>query len=147
MNNDPITPEVLADSVIAVPPLARDADLKVCPTENVKIMRHLEAGGVRTLLYGGNAMFYHIGLGEYAETLAMLQKSREMARNLQPVFCRFGRLCLPAHAFVLLHPMGFDLRHCVFVSGIKVLSPRNFGVIIFFYRSHIYLQSFYFCYF
>ena len=74
MNNDPITPEVLADSVIAVPPLARDADLKVCPTENVKIMRHLEAGGVRTLLYGGNAMFYHIGLGEYAETLAMLQE-------------------------------------------------------------------------
>ena len=74
MNNDPITPEVLADSVIAVPPLARDADLKVCPIENAKIMRHLEAGGVRTLLYGGNAMFYHIGLGEYAETLAMLQE-------------------------------------------------------------------------
>ena len=74
MNNAPITPEVLANSVIAVPPLARDADLKVCPTENVKIMRHLEAGGVRTLLYGGNAMFYHIGLGEYAETLAMLQE-------------------------------------------------------------------------
>ena len=73
MNNAPITPEVLANSVIAVPPLARDADLKVCPIENAKIMRHLEAGGVRTLLYGGNAMFYHIGLGEYAETLAMLQ--------------------------------------------------------------------------
>ena len=74
MNNAPITPEVLANSVIAVPPLARDANLKVCPIENAKIMRHLEAGGVRTLLYGGNAMFYHIGLGEYAETLAMLQE-------------------------------------------------------------------------
>ena len=74
MNNAPITPEVLANSVIAVPPLARDADLKVCPIENAKIMRHLEAGGVRTLLYGGNAMFYHIGLGEYAETLALLQE-------------------------------------------------------------------------
>jgi dihydrodipicolinate synthase/N-acetylneuraminate lyase len=74
MNNAPITPEVLANSVIAVPPLARDEDLKVCPIENAKIMRHLEAGGVRTLLYGGNAMFYHIGLGEYAETLAMLQE-------------------------------------------------------------------------
>ena len=74
MNNAPITPEVLVNSVIAVPPLARDADLKVCPIENAKIMRHLEAGGVRTLLYGGNAMFYHIGLGEYAETLAMLQE-------------------------------------------------------------------------
>ncbi len=84
MNNDPITPEVLADSVIAVPPLARDADLKVCPTENVKIMRHLEAGGVRTLLYGGNAMFYHIGLSEYAETLAMLQEHAGVDTTVVP---------------------------------------------------------------
>ena len=75
MNNDPITPEVLANSVIAVPPLARDAGLKVCAKENAKIIRHLEAGGVRTLLYGGNAMFYHIALGEYAETLDLLQEN------------------------------------------------------------------------
>ena len=37
-------------------------------------MRHLEAGGIRTLLYGGNAVFYHIALAEYADTLAMLQE-------------------------------------------------------------------------
>ena len=84
MNNAPITPEVLANSVIAVPPLARDEDLKVCPIENAKIMRHLEAGGVRTLLYGGNAMFYHIGLGEYAETLAMLQEHAEGDTTVVP---------------------------------------------------------------
>ncbi|MDG2213924.1 MAG: dihydrodipicolinate synthase family protein [Verrucomicrobiota bacterium] len=84
MNNAPITPEVLVNSVIAVPPLARDADLKVCPIENAKIMRHLEAGGVRTLLYGGNAMFYHIGLGEYAETLAMLQEHAEGDTTVVP---------------------------------------------------------------
>ena len=75
MNVAPITPEVLANSVIAVPPLARDACLKVCAKENAKIIRHLEDGGVRTLLYGGNAMFYHIALGEYAETLALLQEN------------------------------------------------------------------------
>jgi dihydrodipicolinate synthase/N-acetylneuraminate lyase len=75
MNVAPITPEVLANSVIAVPPLARDAGLKVCAKENAKIIRHLEDGGVRTLLYGGNAMFYHIALGEYAETLALLQEN------------------------------------------------------------------------
>ncbi len=84
MNNAPITPEVLVNSVIAVPPLARDANLKVCPIENAKIMRHLEAGGVRTLLYGGNAMFYHIGLGEYAETLAMLQEHAEGDTTVVP---------------------------------------------------------------
>ena len=75
MNNATITPETLSNSVIAVPPLARDADLNVCATENTKIMRHLEAGGIRTLLYGGNAVFYHIALAEYADTLAMLQEN------------------------------------------------------------------------
>ena len=62
MNTATITPETLSNSVIAVPPLARDADLNVCATENAKIMQHLETGGIRTLLYGGNAVFYHIAL-------------------------------------------------------------------------------------
>ena len=57
MNTATITPESLSNSVIAVPPLARDKDLNVCASENAKIMRHLEAGGIRTLLYGGNAVF------------------------------------------------------------------------------------------
>ena len=74
MNTATITPERLSNSVIAVPPLARDAELNVCASENAKIMRHLEAGGIRTLLYGGNAVFYHIALAEYADTLAMLQE-------------------------------------------------------------------------
>ena len=73
MNTNAITPERLVDSVIAVPPLARDSDLKICATENAKVIRHLEDGGVRTLLYGGNAVFYHIALAEYAATLAMLR--------------------------------------------------------------------------
>ncbi len=72
MQTTPVTPEQLNSSVIAVPPLARDADLKINPAENAKIIRHIEAGGVSTLLYGGNANFYHLALSEYAETLAML---------------------------------------------------------------------------
>ena len=75
MNTNAITPDTLASSVIAVPPLARDAAMKVCATENTKVIRHLEAGGVRTLLYGGNAVFYHIALAEYAGTLAILQEN------------------------------------------------------------------------
>ena len=74
MNTATITPETLSNSVIAVPPLARDADLNVCATENAKIMQHRETGGIRTLLYGGNAVFYHIALAEYVDTLAMLQE-------------------------------------------------------------------------
>lgn len=72
MQTTPVTPEQLNSSVIAVPPLARDADLKINPAENAKIIRHIEAGGVSTLLYGGNANFYHIALSEYAAALGML---------------------------------------------------------------------------
>ena len=74
MDTNAITPETLSRSVIAVPPLARDANLKFCAAENAKIISHLEAGGIRTLLYGGNAVFYHIALAEYSEILTMLQE-------------------------------------------------------------------------
>ena len=84
MNTNPITPEMLASSVIAVPPLARDAELKICATENAKVIRHLEAGGVRTLLYGGNAVFYHITLAEYVDTLAMLQENAGAETTIIP---------------------------------------------------------------
>jgi dihydrodipicolinate synthase/N-acetylneuraminate lyase len=84
MNTDPIAPEMLASSVIAVPPLARDAELKICATENAKVIRHLEDGGIRTLLYGGNAVFHHIALAEYADTLAMLRNAADADTTVIP---------------------------------------------------------------
>lgn len=62
----------LARSVLAVPPLARNNDLSLNEAENTKLIRHIEAGGVRTLLYGGNANFYHISLAEYDQVLSHL---------------------------------------------------------------------------
>ncbi len=67
-----VTPELLAASVIAVPPLARDAHRRISVVENTKIIRAIEAGGVSTLLYGGNAVFYHMRLTEYADALTIL---------------------------------------------------------------------------
>ena len=72
MNTAPFDPAHLRDSVFAVPPMARDAAGNVCPTQNKRIVEHLENGGVRSILYGGNALFYHIALSEFATTLAML---------------------------------------------------------------------------
>lgn len=72
MNTNPITPETLASSVISVPPLARNVDLSLNRDANEKQIRHLEAGGVTTLLYGGNAILYHIALSEYADLVNML---------------------------------------------------------------------------
>ena len=39
------------------------------------MLRHLEAGGVTTLLYGGNANFYNIAISEYAAVLDQLETS------------------------------------------------------------------------
>jgi len=70
-----LTPARLIESVVAVPPLCRKADLSLDADENVKLIRHIEAGNVTTLLYGGNANFYHLPLSEYDEALSMLEQS------------------------------------------------------------------------
>ncbi|HSU69016.1 MAG TPA: dihydrodipicolinate synthase family protein [Tepidisphaeraceae bacterium] len=69
--------EKLTRSVLAVPPLARSADLRVDEAENTKLIRHIEAGGVRTLLYGGNANFYHIAPSEFDQVLGYLESAAD----------------------------------------------------------------------
>lgn len=73
MKTMPVTPDDLARSVLAVPPLARNADLSLNKAANQALVKHLEAGGVSTLMYGGNANFYNIGAGEYPAILDMLE--------------------------------------------------------------------------
>jgi len=72
MQTRPVAPSDLARSVIAVPPLARDRDGKFHRGENERIVRHVEAGGVDILLYGGNANFYHVAPSEYERILGEL---------------------------------------------------------------------------
>jgi dihydrodipicolinate synthase/N-acetylneuraminate lyase len=67
-----LTVDRLTSSVLAVPPLCRSGDFSLNEAENAKLIRHIEAGGVGTLLYGGNANFYHIALSEYDAALSMI---------------------------------------------------------------------------
>jgi dihydrodipicolinate synthase/N-acetylneuraminate lyase len=62
----------LSGSVLAVPPLARNADLTLNRAANAALVRHIEGGGITTLLYGGNANLYHVSIGEYPALLDML---------------------------------------------------------------------------
>ena len=62
-------------SVIAVPPLCRDASLRVNARENAKLIRHLESGGISTLLYGGNANFYNLAPSEFDGVLDALEQA------------------------------------------------------------------------
>ncbi|MEZ6088894.1 MAG: dihydrodipicolinate synthase family protein [Pirellulaceae bacterium] len=73
MQTSPVTYDNLRSSIIAVPPLCRTDDYKICKAENEKLVRHIESGGVRSLLYGGNANLYHVRLTEYAALLEMLE--------------------------------------------------------------------------
>jgi dihydrodipicolinate synthase/N-acetylneuraminate lyase len=74
LKTSPVTPDDLARSVISVPPLARHRDLTISNADNRALIQYLEDGGVRTLLYGGNANVYNIGAGELPELLDMLEQ-------------------------------------------------------------------------
>jgi len=65
----------LARSVLAVPPFALTPDLEVSREGNAKLIRHLEAGGVSTLLYGGNANVHNWPVSRFAEWLDSLEES------------------------------------------------------------------------
>jgi 4-hydroxy-tetrahydrodipicolinate synthase len=84
MNESQIVESEFASTVMAVPPLARRADLSLDIDANQKLIRHIEAGGVRTLLYGGNANFYHVAVSEYRELLDMLADSAAPTTRVIP---------------------------------------------------------------
>lgn len=75
MKTTPTSPADFANSVLAVPPLARDTDGRISEGENTKIIRHIENGGVKMFLYGGNANLYHVRLSEYQDLLDILQNA------------------------------------------------------------------------
>jgi len=67
-----VTPDDLAASVMAVPPLARTAAGDLDEAANGAAIAHLEAGGVSTVLYGGNALAHHWPLSVYGDWLDRL---------------------------------------------------------------------------
>lgn len=73
MKTSAVTSADLGKSILSVPPLARAADLSVPDGENKKLINHLKKGGVSTFMYGGNANFYNISVGEYDGVLTQLE--------------------------------------------------------------------------
>ncbi|WEY41445.1 dihydrodipicolinate synthase family protein [Paraburkholderia sp. SUR17] len=93
MNVSPIVESEFAATVMAVPPLARRVDYTLDAAQNLKLIRHIEAGGVRTLLYGGNANLYHVPVSEYRELLDMLADSTaETTRVIPAIGPDYGKM-------------------------------------------------------
>ncbi|HTJ57670.1 MAG TPA: dihydrodipicolinate synthase family protein [Devosiaceae bacterium] len=94
MTYDAVTPEQLARSVIAVPPLARRPDYSSDAEGNRRILEHLARGGVTTALYGGNANFYNISVAEFATVLDQLEEVAPKGTWLIPsIGPDFGKAC------------------------------------------------------
>jgi dihydrodipicolinate synthase/N-acetylneuraminate lyase len=74
MKTTPVSPADLGASVFAVPPLARNADLTLNRAANAAQIRHIEAGGVTSILYGGNANLFHVSASDYPALLDMLEE-------------------------------------------------------------------------
>jgi dihydrodipicolinate synthase/N-acetylneuraminate lyase len=129
MNTAEITPQTLADSVIAVPPLARNADRSLNADENQKLIRHMEAGGVSTLLYGGNAILYHVALSEYAALLEMLAslagENTLMIPSVGPAFGTMMDQAAILRNFDFPTAMILPTRDIVTVQGVAA-AVRNF---------------------
>ena len=93
MNTSPLSIEEFATTVLAVPPLARRTDLSLDVAQNQRLIRHIEAGGHRILLYGGNANLYHCGLQDYAQMLGMLASSTlDSTRVIPAIGPDFGKM-------------------------------------------------------
>lgn len=93
MNIDPLQVDEFSHSVLAVPPLARRADLSLDDAQNRKLIKHIEAGGFRTLLYGGNANLYHTSIRDYAHLLEQLAAdAADTTRVIPAIGPDFGKM-------------------------------------------------------
>jgi dihydrodipicolinate synthase/N-acetylneuraminate lyase len=124
MKTSAVTHADFGGSVLAVPPLCRKADLTLNREANQALVRHIEAGGVSTFLWGGNANFYNIGLYEYAAVLDQLAEIAAPNTWMIPsVGPEFGRMVdqaqvLKSRSFptVMVLPLMFPAT----VAGVEV---------------------------
>ncbi|MGM0858840.1 MAG: dihydrodipicolinate synthase family protein [Pseudomonadota bacterium] len=67
------TLSLINQSVLAVPPLALNKNLEPDAKANAALVKHIEDGGVRALIYGGNANVQNWPVSSYADWLDQLE--------------------------------------------------------------------------
>lgn len=148
MKTTPVTPADLARSVIAVPPLARHADLSLNRDANRALIRHLEAGGVRSIMYGGNANFYHVPVSDYRAVLEMIAELAGSDTWILPsAGPEYGRLVDQAQTLrdlpfptAMLLPMSFPFTDEGLATGIRHFTDRMGKPAVVYLKSDPYLR-------
>jgi dihydrodipicolinate synthase/N-acetylneuraminate lyase len=144
----PVIPPDLASSVIAVPPLARHRDLTISTADNRALIQYLEEGGVRTLLYGGNANLYNVGASELPELLDMLEEEvGDDTWVIPSVGPDFGKLidqlaALRGRGFptVMILPLAFPATTDGIATGIRRFAERFGKPVIVYIKADGYLE-------
>jgi dihydrodipicolinate synthase/N-acetylneuraminate lyase len=148
VKTSPVTPADLSASVIAVPPLARHRDLTISNADNRALIEYLEEGGVRTLLYGGNANLYNIGATELPELLDMLeQEAGDDTWVIPSVGPDYGKLMdqlpvLKGRGFptVMILPLAFPATSDGIATGIRRFAERLGKAVIVYIKADNYLE-------
>jgi len=106
----------LRTSVVSVPPLCRDSALQSNAAENAKLIRHIESGGVSTLLYGGNANFTNSTSPAVAQTVNQASTGTALTSSVDPSL--FGQ---PVTFTATINPSSGPTGTVQFFDGISSL--------------------------
>jgi dihydrodipicolinate synthase/N-acetylneuraminate lyase len=148
MKTTGITKADFERSVLAVPPLARHADFSLNANANRALIRYLEAGGIRTLMYGGNANVYNLGvLGFEAEMRALAELAGADTWVIPSIGPEYGKAMDQAQilgglAFptVMVLPLGFPATQAGIAIGIRKIAERYGKPVIAYVKSDNYLK-------
>jgi dihydrodipicolinate synthase/N-acetylneuraminate lyase len=145
MRSEALTKADYARSVVAVAPMALNADLSINAEANKALIRHIEAGGVNILLYGGNANFYHIDLGRFREMLALLAANTASGTGVVPsIGPDFGKMIDQAPILrespirdAMVLPTQFPADPAGIERGVReVVQKLGFGIVLYVKREN-----------
>ena len=112
------------------------------------MIRYLEDGGVTSLLYGGNANLYNVGIAEFPHLLDMLEEAAGDDTWVIPsVGPDFGKMLdhaaiLKSRAFptVMILPLAFPATDAGVATGIRIFAERYGKPVIVYIKSDNFLE-------
>ena len=148
MKTTPATKADFERSVLAVPPMARHADFSLNVAANRALIRYLEAGGIRTLMYGGNANVYNLGVLEFeTEMRALAEAAGADTWVIPSIGPEYGKAmdqaqilkALPFPTAMVL-PLGFPATQAGIAIGIRKIAERYGKPVIAYVKADNYLK-------
>lgn len=148
MKTTAITKADFERSVLAVPPMARNTDFSLNAGANRALIRYLEAGGIRTLMYGGNANVYNLGVfGFEVEMTALGELAGADTWVIPSIGPEYGKAMdqaqiLKGLAFptAMVLPLGFPATQAGTAIGIRKIAERYGKPVIAYVKSENYLK-------